>query len=462
MANRLRSLGRKLLILPPLFVGIGAVILAVGNKPLPAQDPAQERASLVRILAVPKLSLTPRVLAHGVAQPGRTWQAVAEVSGRVTMIHPQLKKGALVPAGTELIGIDRTDYELILARLKANRDGLEAQLKELEVEEANSRSLIAIETRNRQLAEQELERKRALRRRGSAAQATVDEAERSLLSIRQNLQSLRNTLSLIPTRRTVLQAELAAKEQELLQARQDLARTLLRAPFPLRIAEVNVEEAQYVAKGAVLASADGIQTAEVTAQLPLEAMFNLLRGADYSESPADLLRAGGLGEKLPELMGLTPTVRARSGSLTVTWPARLARVSDTIDPNTRTLGVIVAVDAPYAGARPGVRPPLVKNMFVEVEIAGHPQPDQILIPRAALHDGKIYKVNADDRLVITPVEILYSQGNIAVIASGLAAGERIVLSDLIPAIDGMKLDPHPDADALARLQATARGEGAVR
>ena len=58
-------------------------------------------------------------------------------------------------------------------------------------------------------------------------------------------------------------------------------------------------------------------------------------------------------------------------------------MSDTIDPKTGTLGVIVVVEAAYGSAVPGAKPPLTKGMFVEVSIAGHPVTG-LAVPRCAL------------------------------------------------------------------------------
>jgi hypothetical protein len=46
--------------------------------------------------------------------------------------------------------------------------------------------------------------------------------------------------------------------------------------------------------------------------------------------------------------------------------------------------------------------------------------------------------------------------------SGLQGGETVVVSDPLPAIDGMLLDPEVDVELQERLAATARGEGGVR
>ncbi len=78
-------------------------------------------------------------------------------------------------------------------------------------------------------------------------------------------------------------------------------------------------------------------------------------------------------------------------------------------------------------------------MFVEVSIAGITQPDSIVIPRAALRNGSAYIMNEDNRLAIQPLTKRYDQGQYSIIANGLESGEQLVLTDLIPAVEGMLL-----------------------
>jgi multidrug efflux pump subunit AcrA (membrane-fusion protein) len=146
-------------------------------------------------------------------------------------------------------------------------------------------------------------------------------------------------------------------------------------------------------------------------------------------------------------------------ALSVEWPARVARISDIIDPATRSLGVIVEVDKPYAGVQPGVRPPLAKGLFVNVELSGRPRPDSLVIPRNALHKDRVYVVTKDSRLAWRQVVSGLTGADYVVISEGLEAGERLVISDLQPAIDGMLLQVVDDPEALARLLAvTGTGE----
>jgi multidrug efflux pump subunit AcrA (membrane-fusion protein) len=136
-------------------------------------------------------------------------------------------------------------------------------------------------------------------------------------------------------------------------------------------------------------------------------------------------------------------------------------MSEIVDPSTRTVGVIVEVDRPYDRVVPGQVPPLVKSMFVEVELHGRATAPLAVIPRAALRAGRVYVVDEAQRLEARPVEVAFLQGDVAVIASGLAAGEHVVVSDLVPAIEGMRLVPTPDDDLLEKMRSevTERDHG---
>lgn len=457
MTELSKSRWKKLLILPPLLIGIAVLALVSNKAPAPEQAPPGETATNVRVIDVPEVTLVPRALGYGNVQPGTVWEAVAEVSGQVVEIHRQLKKGAILGKGEVLVRIDPTQYELAIAQIQASIRSVQAQLAELEVKGSNTRASLEIDQRSLDLSLKDLGRKRKLLVNKTVAQAAVDEEERNVLARRQTMQSLKNVLNLIPTERQALAAQLALNQAQLEAARLDLERTTITAPFDCRIAEVNVERTQYASQGKVLAVADSIDVSEVAAQVPLGKLINLIpRGGKVP------FHAAAIMENLPQLLSLTAVVRLGSGAVNAEWQARFTRISDTIDPKTRTVGIIVAVDDPYRQAVPGVRPPLSKNMFVEVELRGRPRPNQLVAPRAALHGEQVYVVNGENRLEKRAVKIAFEQTNFAVIESGIKAGERIVVSDPIPAIDGMKLEPTNDEQALRALIAEAGGEGTVK
>ena len=250
--------------------------------------------------------------------------------------------------------------------------------------------------------------------------------------------------------------QIAVYQAQLESAKLDLARTRMTLPFDARIATVNVEAKQFVQTGGTLATADSLDVAEVEAQIPISQFRSMIR-AGTPENLPDGMTAQSLS-RIVETLGLEATVRLRVGDETIVWPARFARISDTVDPKTRTVGAIVAVDGAYAKAVPGKRPPLSKGMFVEIELRTRAMKNRIVVPRSALHDGKLYVVNAERRLEIRAVTTDLKQGDFAVVADGISSGDTVVVSDLVPAVDGMLLTPENDDDLSTRLKAEAAGE----
>lgn len=457
MSPRRREWLKRLLVVPPVALGIALLVWQIGRDNPPEQRTPPEVSQAVRVVEVAPVAFVPRATGYGTVAPGRVWEAVAQVSGKIVDQHQALRRGRLIEAGAEILRIDPTDYELAVARAQADLDRVRAQLDELAMRGENLDKSIEIERRALELAREDLARKQLLLERGNVPQSTVDEAQTVVLTQSQRLQELQNQSTLLPAERAVLEAQVALAETTVASARLDLERTSIRLPFDARIAAVNVEPTQFVNLGQVLVVADGIEVAEVDAQFPISRLAPLVR----ADIDLTTLSAAELGD-VPRRLGLNATVRLRSEEVRASWDARFDRLSDRIDPQTRTVGVIVVVEEPYRKAIPGRRPPLAKDMFVEVELTGQPWPDVFVVPRVAVHrrEGRplLYVVGDDDRLVLREVELGPSQGDLAVVASGLAPGDRVVVSDLIPAILGMKLEPQLDRALAERLLAAASGE----
>ena len=457
MAEWLRAYARKFLFFVAIAAGAAVLVVMVKSRGGPHMQPPSETARAVRVIVVAPVDVIPRALGFGTVQPGRTFEAVAEVRGKVIGIHANLKKGALIRTGAVLLELDQVPYRLAIAQIDANIRSVQAKLAELTVKGENTRASLAIEERSLALSVKDLQRKRQLLAGNNASQASVDQEERNVLARRLNVQTQRNTLNLMPVEGQALEAELALYRARLADAKHDLQRTVITAPFDLRVAEVGAEQEQYAAVGTVLARFDGIDVAEVAAQLPIERLMAIVARNNGRAVTLDSAAA-----RLPEVLGISPLVRLKAGDSTIEWPARLARISDTVDPATRTVGVIVAVDNPYGNARPGLRPPLVKGMFVEVELRGQARKARIVVPRSALLGGFVHVVDGGGRLAKRAVSIESQQANFAIIASGLEAGTKVVVSDPVPAIEGMLLAPEEDTDLNARMTDEATGKGPVR
>jgi RND family efflux transporter MFP subunit len=431
---------RMLLILPPLVLGFMVLALMAGNRQPPVRESLEEPAKLVRTIKARPLDLIPTAEGYGSVQPAQVWTAVSEVSGRITALHPRLRDGEIITAGSLLLSIDPVDYELNLAQA-------EAALAELAVEERNAKANLAIEQRNLKIAEREFERISKLAAKGTASQSDLDTSERTLLNRRIAVQNIDNTLALQPTKRRVLEAKRT-------QAERDLQNTRIVAPFDLRVANMQVETDQYISKGQSLLEGDSVDRVEVVAQFPIASLQRLFIGRSDDSLVGDAL----LHENLAEVLQLRPLVRLDLGQGHAQWQADFVRFSDHVDAKTRTVGVVVAVDKPFEKARPGERPPLSKGMFVQVMLRGRPLAGTIPVPRSAVRDNALYLVDKAQRLQRQPVKVLFSQGVISVIGEGLEAGQQVVVSDLVPAVVGMRLAPKPDPDAAEEMLASIRGD----
>lgn len=85
-------------------------------------------------------------------------------------------------------------------------------------------------------------------------------------------------------------------------------------------------------------------------------------------------------------------------------------------------------------------PYLEVGMFVDVQFAGPTIKEKFVLPRRALRDNRtVWIADSDGFLRIRPVDVVRLEREQVVIGQGLEAGEKVVLTTLTGAVDGMKL-----------------------
>ncbi len=436
---------RRLVVLPVLAIGIGGFAFLRLNKAPPVRDDAHEVGRRVRVLDLRELTVIPRAVGYGVVQSQKNWEMIARVSGHVVEINPLLKVGLFIPEGTWLIRIDPQDYELAEAELGANLKSIRAEIREILVREKSARKSLKIESRSLELAERELSRVTQLMHKGASSETIVDLEERKVLGQRKVVQSLRNSLRELPAKRDVLEARAERQETAIRGAAQNVARTELLAPYDLRIREVNTAVRDVVQSGQVLALADGLEVAEIPARFSLGALRPLIPARmEQSLLSIDSMSA------LPERIGLEATVRLKSHDLEAEWAAKFSRFS-TVDPQSRTLAAVVTIDSPYKISNPSEKPPVVSGMYMEVELRGRPRPGCLAIPRSALRGDQVFVLDDSKRLAKRTVTVAYRQADFVCLQTGILPGEQVILTDLVPAIEGMLLDPIKDETAQDRM-----------
>lgn len=445
---------KRLIIIVPVICGIALLVVMKNIRQRPVRLENRERVQIVRTMDLKKTAVVPRTVGYGYVEPERTWEAIAEVGGKIVAMNKNLKKGHFIQKGELLVKIDTATYGLAEKRGVADLMNVDAQLRELEQSRENTRRLLAIEKKSLAISAQELKRRRELFDKGIVSASDLEREEINFLAKQTAVNNLQNTLDLIPSRRKALLARKESGESTVRERQLDVSRTEIYAPFNCRLSAVHIEQNQYAPAGTLLVEAEGVDRAEIPVQLTPQNFISLMPRKQVTQVQA-----------LPDMaairraIGITAKVRLPlDDDRHFEWDGWFSRTSESMDLKTGTLSVYVTVDNPYDKVIPGIRPPLVTNMYVAVELRGTPLPDRFAIPRSAVHDSRIYLCNGENRLEIRAVDVEFRLGDLVVLAEGVAPGEALVLSDLVPAIRGMKLKPVPDPDTADRVMRLATGE----
>lgn len=186
-----------------------------------------------------------------------------------------------------------------------------------------------------------------------------------------------------------------------------------------------MDTGQYLRPGNPVAVLAGTGRAEIVVPLPLEDLkwLNIPRSGE-------------------PVAGSAATVSLRAGQHVQRWPGRVVRALGEVDPDGRMARLVVAVDDPYGLADPDGRGlNLAVGTFVDVALHGTTLENVVVLPAGVLRDGGQVWVMNDRHLRFRPVETLRRARDTVVIGGGLEAGERVVLSNVAGAAEGMKLRP---------------------
>ncbi|MGF1686362.1 HlyD family secretion protein [Photobacterium japonica] len=422
---------RKRLFVPAVLLGILILVGAILLRPTPASKPALERARAVDVITLQPQPLAPQAAGFGRVAPKVEWQAIAEVTGKVVYRHPDLEKGRVMDAGTVLLKIDPLDYELRLAQAQADVSASRAQLAQWTQEEKNLRTTLKIEKHRLALSQKELARKQELKRKGLASQSAVDLEQQTMLANQQTLQNIENQLIVLPNEKNVSQAQLDVNQSRVDEAKRALAKTVITLPIDARISSVHIEQDQVVNSQQTMVLAHGIDAVEIDAQIALHDMQVLASSLTQYTAHSD-------GYPRADQLDITASIALSSGDFMQRWPARVTRISDTVNANQATVGVILEVQQNYRQLSPESAPPLVNGMFVQAHLTGQTNTHWV-IPERALHGNTVYLISPEQELVIVPVAVLFRRAGQVAISGDLRDGQAVVLNDLLPAVAGMAL-----------------------
>jgi multidrug efflux pump subunit AcrA (membrane-fusion protein) len=439
----------KKLTLPRFFSIILITCIVIAVIIVKLQPKMQHKASAglvtpVQVIELKPYQIRPSIMGFGLVEPDILLESKAEISGKITYVHPQLRNGSILPKGTVIIRIEVEDYQLALQQAQATVANQRAQYRQIKLEKNNLHADLKIVQKKLTLAKVELARIQSLVKKQSISKSSRDQQQVNVLLLQQEEQKLLNQLKTLPEQIASAKAALENAEAIVATHQRNLGRTEITLPFNARISERAIDAGQYVIKGTLLFSAQTTDKILINAQFSLQ-HFRLL-AQDFQDQKALIKEAflSGFSSQTFKQLGLTAKVRL-TDQRSPYWQANVERIIGQLDPATRTLGIVVSVDEPYEQIVPGVKPPLMQGMYTETLLQGRAKTFYVL-PRNALHENEIYIINAESQLERRPISNFRVQGEMVLLDTGLAAGEQLIVSDLFPAVPGMQLQAVANKD----------------
>ena len=371
----------------PVIVLVVAILIVKGLLALreePVIVPPEPRHPLVEVIVATPVDYTHTVTAHGEVAPLGVIDLVPEVGGRVVALSPSFRTGAFVAAEEVLIEIDRVDFErrVVIAR---------SALREAE-----------------------------LARETEAAQGEVAREEWETLAIGEA-----SPLALREPQLGLAEARVDAARAQLEMAERDLARTQIEAPFDGRVWSKRADLGQVLAPGISIAQLARTDRVEVI--LPI-----IDADLEYLDVPLFPSEDGSFAG--PEV-----TLRARFAGAERSWRGQVRRVEGSLDPETRMVRLVAEVEDPFRPTEDR-EVPLSPGLYVEAEIAGRRSSGVFVLPRTAWYEGEhLLIVDREGRVSMRTPVIERLERETIVVSGGVSAGERVIVTPLEIAVDGMRV-----------------------
>ena len=371
----------------PLFILLGALALSyllwlLGQV---QPDPVEEAPAPDVVVEI----LTPKdfqvqISSNGTTTPLTQTVLTAEVGGEVIYRSKKFSEGSSVIEGEILAKIDDTDLQL--------------QYKNALLQLANAEVQYSLQLAEAEVAKQAWEKMGD----GVASDLTLKKPQ------------LKQAVALLE----VAKAQVSSAEKK-------LNKTEIVAPYAGRIQNVNIDLGTTIIPGQPVGAIYTSSEIEIT----LAVKDNDLQ---FLSIPMD-------GRKLDPSEKALVQIKSFYKGKNQTWIGRLERVDGVIDPVTRMINLIAVFKNDFIETD---KPNLPIGLFVEAQIDGIILKDVFSIPVNALSENnEVYIVNNDNELVSRQLSLLKKYSDFVIVKDGLKAGERVVISKLSSASNGIKVNP---------------------
>ena len=410
----------KRAILPFVILLIAILVFWAlkASKPEKALVDKPEKVWRVSTIAVSYQDIAPELTLYGRVETPRLARLNAAVTSDVQRVT--ILEGSIVDAGEVLVQLDNSDVSLVIEQRQADVAEIEALITSEILRYQRDKDVLSYQKQLLALTEKEVQRALTLQQKKLVSQSNLDETradkERQLVTVK----TLEHDIREHPSRLAGLKARLSRAQALLGQAKLDLARTMIEAPFAGRVAKLNVAVGDRVRNGDALLTLYDLSHLEVRAQLPMRYLKQI---RDSLATGNAVLAEGIVNEqKLRfELSRLSGEVQQNSGGIDGLF--KLVSQSDV----ALTLGA-----------------------FVELTLLLQPEHDVISIPFNALYGlDRVYRIN-DGYLEAVKVKRVgeyrdkRGENRLLIRSDALHKNDRIVSTQLPNAITGLRVEANED------------------
>ncbi len=387
------------IVLGTLLLGVAAGYFMIVTAPNTKRVKPAVSSPLVSTIDAKRGTAVLTVEALGTVKANQETLVRVRVSGQVEELGPNFDVGGLVQKGALLLRLDASDYENALA------------LKESALAKAQ--------------ADYDLEM-------GQQRVARTEVAQ-----LNKTSSGVRNTaLALRAPQLAQAKATLQSAEVEVEQAKLDLSRTKVMAPYNALVTQRNVSLGSQASLSDTIATLVSTDDFYIEAAIPLDKLQNLGVGI-FDNTEAKVFTTVGSERK--------GYVRHAIASL---------------DETTRMGRVLVEVKDPLALYSD--MPSLLLGDHVRVELQAGTLQNVIELPRVALRGNDtvwVAKEGQDGKLSldIRSVKVLWKDLEVALIDTGLESGDKIIISPLGAPIQSMPLRFEGQASTQGAGQGAAKG-----
>jgi RND family efflux transporter MFP subunit len=403
---------RRFLPVLILLVGAGGLVALVNSKPQREALEAREKAWIIDVVAVEPGTVTPQLSLYGRVRSPRTANMSAAVTADVLSVD--VLEGQYVQVGETIVVLDAREAELLHSQRAAEVADIRAQIENEWQRHENDLKALEREEKLLELNRREVKRAQKLARSKVGSESQIDQMrqaeERQALAVDQRRFSINEHAS----RHAQLEARLARAKTLLLRAKLDLDRTRVKAPFAGRVSRVSVSPGDRVRSGDEIVTVYDTSEIEVRAQIPTRHVPHI----------RDALGAG-------ETLEAKALVDGRAVH------ARLDRFTAEVE---RGGG---GADAYFRIIEGGRDLPLGRTVELVVDLPNvH---DSVALPYEAVYGtNRIYRLDGERMRGLEVQRIGEQRGvdgsaRVLVRSPELEAGDRIVITQLPNAMDGLRV-----------------------